>query len=50
MPINKLWIACTALMVGILWVMTFVNTEYIIKQGRQIKQLEVALAIYKETK
>lgn len=45
--INRLWIACTAIMVGILWVMVFVHQEYIIKQGRQIKQLEVALSVYK---
>lgn len=47
MTIHKLWIACTAIMVGVLWVMVMVHQEQIIKQGKQIQQLQVALSVYK---
>jgi hypothetical protein len=44
--INRLWIACTSIMIGVLWVMTMVHADYISLQGKQIKQLEVAVATY----
>jgi|LakMenEpi03Aug12_release.lakeMendotaPanAssembly.Ray.scaffolds.fasta_scaffold3544413_2 hypothetical protein len=46
MLINKLWIAFTAIMISVLWIMMWVHNDYIIKQGRQIKQLEAALLVH----
>lgn len=47
MTINKLWIAFASIMLGVLWVMTLVHQDQIIKQGKQIKQLEAALLVHK---
>lgn len=50
MNYNKIWIAATALMIGIMWAMLCVHHDYIIKQGKQIKQLEDALSVYGKIK